>query len=123
MNSYFIVSGSMSLILAGVHYLVGTPRVVKPINEVDGLSARIKLLAHGSWQAVTVMLLAMAGAMFWAAAHAESTALVVLVCLQAAAITVMCLVVVRKTDVRIMHTPQIFGFAIVAGTAAMGLMV
>ena len=122
MNSYFIVSGSVSLLLACVHYFFGTPRVVKPINEVDGLNVRIKFLAHGTWQAVTVMLLAMAGAMFWAATHADSTALAVFVCLQAVALTIMGLVLIMPTDIRILHMPQVFGFVTVAGTAALGLM-
>ena len=121
MNIYFIMSGCVSLLLALVHYFVGTPRVVKPINELDGLSARVKLLSHGSWQAVTIMLLAMAAAMFWSATHSGESALAIFVGAQAAFITVMCLVVIRNTDVRLIHTPQVFGFAIVAVTAALGL--
>jgi hypothetical protein len=120
MNSWLLASALAALVTFLVHLIVGGREIAAPLMRASGLARIPRLTTYYCWHMVSILLLAMAIALGWAAWHANPP-LVLLLVLLAAAFAVLSLGLVVAFRVSPWHLPQWLFFVLIALLGAVGL--
>lgn len=121
MNSWWIAAAVMSFATCLMHVLLGGREIVQPLLAARDLARIPRLTAYYCWHMVTIVLLAMAAALGWAAAH-PNLPLVVLTFALALAFMLLSLALVAAFRVRPWYLPQWSLFAAISAAIALGLV-
>lgn len=120
MNVWLLAAATAAFATFLVHTFVGGRLIAAPLLQARSLARVPRLTVYYCWHMVTVLLLAMAAALGWAA-YAANAALVVLVVALSAGFTVLSLALVMQFRVSPWLMPQWSFFAVIALLGAAGL--
>lgn len=120
MNPWLVAAALAAFATFLIHTVVGGREIARPLLAARDLARIPRLTTYYCWHMVTVLLLAMALALAWAARYANPP-LVVLVLLLAVAFTALSLGLVVAYRVSPWHLPQWALFLLVAALSAIGL--
>lgn len=119
MNSWWVVAAVMSFATFLIHALVGGREIARPLLAARDLARIPRLTAYYCWHMVTIVLLAMAAALAWAAWY-PNMPLVVLIFTLALAFMLLSLAFVAAFRVRPWYLPQWSLFAAISVAIALG---
>lgn len=120
MNSWLVAAAVAAFLTFLIHTLVGGREIAAPLLAARGLAHIPRLTAYYCWHMVTILLLAMALTLAWAAWQANPP-LVVLMSLLAFAFAALSLFLVLRFRVRPWYLPQWSLFLVIGAFAALGL--
>ena len=87
--SLLLAVGLLSLLTALTHLFLGGHFIVRPLLRATDLRRVPKVTAYYAWHLVTIVLFTMSGGFFFAAAHPEQRALVIVFAFIAGAASVL----------------------------------
>ncbi len=120
MNPWLVAAALAAFATFVIHTVVGGREIAGPLLAARDLARIPRLTVYYCWHMVTILLLAMALALAWAARHANPP-LVALVLLLAVAFTALSLGLLAAYRVSPWQLPQWSLFLLVAVLSGLGL--
>ena len=122
MNGFLLLAAVASLITFGLHVFAAGPKVAAPLLRAKDIKPVAKYTNYYCWHIVSIVLLAMGGAYFWAAKYPDGLELAVLATAMAFSFMIwgLALIVWKRQPTRFM--PQWVLFAVITGLGTAGLV-
>lgn len=122
MNWYFFLAGLAALITFAAHTFIGGRLFAAPLLASKDLGTVVRLTNYYCWHIVTILLVPMAAAFFFASYFPRHVALAAGFTAIAAGCSLLSLFIVASYKVRPLRMPQWLFFAVVTVFGVCGLL-